>query len=399
MQHALRTRQWNSLKNADSTNVKNSVPTKHKATQDDSTKDGPPRPKRAALGEITEALSSTLIDSSKKTNVAQSQEVKIETATTVRLAPLAEHEYTEKLEIADESAFDFDEENSGDPYAVSDFVRDIFQYYKHREAKFQVGDYFRTKTFFTNELRAKLVNWLIEVQETFELNHETLYLAVKLMDMYFARVTKLEKSAVLLVACTAIFVASKMEERQVPGIDDLIHMTRLQEPSSRYTTRLMKAMERDFLRTVGYDLGAPLSYSFLRRYSRVTGMGMASLTQARFFLEQSLHFLDFCRVSDSRLAAAALLLALRVTDSGDWNSTLEKCSGYKLEDVEPLMWCLNHMSRRFSAVLPRARTVLEKYSHKVFYEVAKMPLLRDSRGERSARKPSIEVPPELQFKV
>ena len=40
----------------------------------------------------------------------------------------------------------------------------------------------------TEGMRAILVDWLVEVQESFELNHETLYTAVKLMDFYLSKV-------------------------------------------------------------------------------------------------------------------------------------------------------------------------------------------------------------------
>ena len=43
----------------------------------------------------------------------------------------------------------------------------------------------------TESMRAILVDWLVEVQESFELNHETLYTAVKLMDLYLSKVRPL----------------------------------------------------------------------------------------------------------------------------------------------------------------------------------------------------------------
>ena len=39
----------------------------------------------------------------------------------------------------------------------------------------------------TDVMRAILVDWLVEVQESFELNHETLYTAVKMTDIYLSK--------------------------------------------------------------------------------------------------------------------------------------------------------------------------------------------------------------------
>lgn len=396
----LRERQWNAEKSAAAVNNKTTTTTKvggvggggalkHKQTTNEDVKDGPTRPKRAALGDITEALSSTLIDSSKKTASVSSQPTAIK-----RLPPLVEQQ--EQASLLEEDPlpdYDFDKENRNDPYSVSEYAFDVFRYYKHREEMFQVGDYIRSRQHAVDAvMRVKLVNFLIEVQEGFELNHETLYLAVKLMDMYMDRVKKLDKSVAMLVAGVAIFVSAKMEERSVPTIDDLLYMMQSGD-RIRYTADQMKKIERDFVRTIGYDLGAPLSYSFLRRYSRVIKLNMQVLTTGRYYLEMSLHLLDFCRISDSKLAAAALLLALRVTKTGDWNLILEKYSGYKLADVEPTMWYLNHLVHRFERIYPSAKTVVDKYSHALFFEVAKQPMLPD----RFARKMTIDVPTELLF--
>ena len=44
------------------------------------------------------------------------------------------------------------------------------------------------KSDITEGMRAILVDWLVEVQERFELNHENLHTAVKLMDLYLSKV-------------------------------------------------------------------------------------------------------------------------------------------------------------------------------------------------------------------
>lgn len=64
--------------------------------------------------------------------------------------------------------------------------------------------------YITSSMRAILVDWLVEVQENFELNHETLYLAVKLVDMYVAR-TVTPKESLQLVGAVSLFIAAKFD--------------------------------------------------------------------------------------------------------------------------------------------------------------------------------------------
>ena len=59
-------------------------------------------------------------------------------------------------------------------------------------------------------MRTILVDWLIEVQENFELFHETLYLSVKLVDIYLSR-KEVVREYLQLVGATCLLVASKFE--------------------------------------------------------------------------------------------------------------------------------------------------------------------------------------------
>lgn len=86
-------------------------------------------------------------------------------------------------------------------------VNPIFQRF------FVVGDYFIRQRNVSIKERMTVVDWLVEVQETFELNHETLYLSVKLMDRYLDRVADVKLEKLQLVASAAAFVASKFDVR------------------------------------------------------------------------------------------------------------------------------------------------------------------------------------------
>ena len=57
-----------------------------------------------------------------------------------------------------------------------------------------------------------LVDWLVEVQESFELNHETLYTAVKILDIYMSKMV-VNKEDLQLVGATACLITCKIDER------------------------------------------------------------------------------------------------------------------------------------------------------------------------------------------
>lgn len=59
-------------------------------------------------------------------------------------------------------------------------------------------------------MRALLVDWMVEVQENFEVNHESLYLGVKLVDLYLSKHI-IRKENLQLVGITGLFIACKYD--------------------------------------------------------------------------------------------------------------------------------------------------------------------------------------------
>ncbi|XP_043284432.1 G2/mitotic-specific cyclin-B3 [Venturia canescens] len=262
--------------------------------------------------------------------------------------------------------WDFDAENWRDPYQVSQYAMEIFEYLKGREKLFVITDYMERQVCLSRWMRSLLVDWMVEVQESFELNHETLYLAVKLVDLYLTKVT-VGKETLQLLGAASLFIASKFDERIPPMVEDFLYIC-----DGAYSQRELIRMEMNVLKIVDFDLGIPLSYRFLRRYARCAKVSMPTLTLARYILEYSLMDYSTIMHSDSKMAGAALFLALQMKDLGGWTPTLEYYTGYKLEDIKDIAIVLNQgLHRKHKDALA---TVRNKYSHKIFFEVAKVPL-------------------------
>jgi len=269
--------------------------------------------------------------------------------------------------IPPEGVDDFDGETPGDPEQHSDYAMETFQYYKDREALFRVGDYLSQQCWITPLMRSILVDWLIEVQESFELNHETLYTAVKATDIYISK-KEVRKEDLQLVGATACLIACKIDERIPPLVDDFLYVC-----DDAYSRDELMSMETRMLAVIGFDLGYSLSYRFIRRYGRVCRIKMDTLTLGRYILETSLmEYILNVNTSESKLAAAALVLAMKMKGLTGYKATLEYFSGYKMEELQPIVNNLLEMLNR--PVNEKLKTVRSKYSHKVFHEVAKIPV-------------------------
>lgn len=265
---------------------------------------------------------------------------------------------------------DFDADTD-DIYSVYMYASQVFAYYKQREHLFPAVPYLSSlQTDLTESMRSILVDWMVEVQESFELNHETLYTAVRLVDLYLGQVT-VPRDTLQLVGATALFVSCKFDERLPPPLDDFLYIC-----EDAYTRHEVIHTEMKMLQVVDFQLGLPISYRFLRRYARCCRLSMETLTLSRYILEMSLMEYSLISVPGSRLAVAALSLALLMKLPEQLNqlrSTIRHYSGYRLDEYRDDVIALNAMLHK--PPNSHLKTIRAKYSHKVFFEVAKTPLL------------------------
>lgn len=266
---------------------------------------------------------------------------------------------------------DHDIENISNPSESPVYALAIFEYMRARQCFFPIQKYLSKQSDITPDMRAILVDWMVEVQENFELNHETLYLAVKLVDLYLQNKVS-PKDILQLVGATALFVAAKFDERHPPCIDDFMYIC-----DDAYNRKQMLAMERSLLHIVGFDINIPISYRFLRRYAKCSKTNMQTLTLARFVLELSLQCYELVDEKDSLMAASALWLAFKMNKNGEWTETLIYYTSHLEREVLTLARRLNSMVGESKA--RKLRTIWQKYSHHIFYEVAKIPLLTEQQ--------------------
>ncbi|XP_046683646.1 G2/mitotic-specific cyclin-B3-like [Homalodisca vitripennis] len=247
------------------------------------------------------------------------------------------------------------------------YFYEIFEYLKSREEYFKIRDYMKMQKSLSPQARAILVDWMVEGQEHLELDHETLYLGVKLVDSYLSHI-KVSKKSLQLVGAASLMIAAKYEQGMSPNIEDILSIC-----DESYTLRNMTKMEVKILKVINFELGFPLSYMFLRTYARCSNTPLPLLTLARFVLEFTLMDYSVVFLSDSKLAAAALYIAFKMKKEQEWDDKLVNCTGYRIEDFIHIAHALNNILHQEPRQCIQA--VRNKYSDKVFYEVAKIPLV------------------------
>ncbi|XP_076986586.1 cyclin-P [Tamandua tetradactyla] len=183
----------------------------------------------------------------------------------------------------------------------------------------------------TPEMRALVVDWLVQVHEYLGLAGDTLYLAVHLLDSYLrtGRV-RLHRLQLLGVAC--LFVACKVEECVLPESASLC----LLGAGSFSRTELLRA-ERRILSRLDFRLHHPGPLLCLGLLAALARSSPEVTLLATYFLELSLLEAEAAGWDPGRRAAAALSLAHRVLDGAGARPEPPLYSPAELGPLEPCM--------------------------------------------------------------
>lgn len=226
---------------------------------------------------------------------------------------------------------DLDAEDSNDPFMVSEYVSEIFDYLNHLEVVTLPREENLYKHRNIRQNRDILVNWLVKIHNKFSLLPETLYLAINTMDRFLCKeLVQLDK--LQLVGTSCLFIASKYEEVYSPSIKHFAS-----ETDGACTEEEIKEGEKFILKTLGFNLNYPNPMNFLRRISKADDYDIQSRTLAKFLLEISLVDFRFIGILPSLCAAAAMFLSRKMLGKGKWDGNLIHYSGgYTKEQLAPV---------------------------------------------------------------
>jgi hypothetical protein len=121
-------------------------------------------------------------------------------------------------------ADNIDERDAEDPLCATEYVEDMYEYFRAKEATTSVRPiYMENQTHINERMRSILVDWLVEVQLKFKLVPETLYLTVNIIDRYLERM-EVSRPKLQLIGVTSLLIASKYEEIYPPELRDLVYI-------------------------------------------------------------------------------------------------------------------------------------------------------------------------------
>ncbi|XP_078445017.1 G2/mitotic-specific cyclin S13-7-like [Wolffia australiana] len=251
---------------------------------------------------------------------------------------------------------DIDAEDRGNELAVTDYVEEIYTFYKMAENWYRPGDYMDSQTALNAKMRAILADWLIDVHFRFELMPETLFLAFHIIDRYLTLET-VPRRELQLVGVAALLIACKYEEIWAPEIDDFICIA-----DKAYSRDQILAKEKRILDKLEWNLTVPTPYVFLVRFLKAATADQELERMVFFLAELGLMQYSMIRYTPSMLAASAVYAARCTLNRLPlWSETLEQHSGYSEQDLTDSARLLAGFHA--SATESKLKVVFKKYSN------------------------------------
>ena len=161
-------------------------------------------------------------------------------------------------------------------------------------------------------MRAILVDWLVEVQWKLKLLPETLFLSINLIDRFLSK-RAVSMVKLQLVGLTATMIAAKVEEVLCPNVANFIYLS-----DNAYDSMELLKAERYMLHVVDYSLAYPSPLTFLRRCSKAEAYDVRTRTLGKYLMETSLLDEGMLGVSPSKLAAVGIYMARKMLNCGPW---------------------------------------------------------------------------------
>jgi cyclin B len=222
------------------------------------------------------------------------------------------------------------------------------------------------------KMRLILVEWLIDVHVRFELNPETFYLTVNILDRFLS-VKPVPRKELQLVGLSALLMSAKYEEIWPPQVEDLVDIA-----DHAYSHKQILVMEKTILSTLEWYLTVPTHYVFLARFIKASIADEKMENMVHYLAELGvMHYDTMIMFSPSMVAASAIYAARSsLRQVPIWTSTLKHHTGYsetQLMDCAKLLAYQQWKQQEEGSESSTKGALRKKYSKDERFAVALIP--------------------------
>jgi hypothetical protein len=152
-----------------------------------------------------------------------------------------------------------EKQDLNNPQVPQEYLSDIYSNLQREEKNnIFVKNFLNNQKDINDKMRTIIVDWIIDVHYKFKLRHETLFIAINIMDNYL-NLKNLNKNSLQLLAVASFVIACKYEEIFCPEMKDFVFLM-----DYRYEIRDITKMETDILKVLKFNVTQPTILGFFQ---------------------------------------------------------------------------------------------------------------------------------------
>ena len=181
-----------------------------------------------------------------------------------------------------------------------------------------VYNYMADQNEINEQMRSILIDWLIDVHHKFQFRDETLFMTVLIIDR-FCTIRQISRARLQLLGITAMMIACKHEEIELPKMEDFIYIT-----DNAYTKKEIVKLENDILIALNFELLYPSPIKFYEYLSVNFNFDKKAHFMGKYLMETFLLDIKYVKYKASVISCACVYIVMKFFKMERYQESYEK---------------------------------------------------------------------------
>jgi hypothetical protein len=179
-------------------------------------------------------------------------------------------------------------------------------------------EYMKKQKEINTQMRSILIDWLIDVHFKFGFTDETLFMTILTIDRYLS-INNISRNKLQLLGITALMIACKHEEIDVPKIDDFIYIT-----DNAYIKDEVLKMENDVLSCLNFSLLYPSPIKFFEYLSLHFNFDKKKHMMGKYLMESFLLDINVNKYKPATISCACTYVVMKFFKMENYQDSYNK---------------------------------------------------------------------------
>ena len=225
--------------------------------------------------------------------------------------------------------------------------------------------YMYLQSDINEQMRAILIDWLIDVHFRYKLKTETLFQTVWIIDTYLSY-HEITRAKLQLLGIASLLISCKSQEIYYPQLKDFIDIT-----DGAYIKNELLEMENNILKILNFNIVSPTSNDFYNIIAKGFNFDKKQFFLGKYFLESSLIDYNMIKYSSSIIAVSCAYIVMKFFGINNYkylytsNVVLEENQEKIIKDAaREIYFLIKNLSKS------TLKAIKDKYSLNQFLNVA-----------------------------